>query len=330
MSIQNKTIPASALQFLAPASISTASETAAGRTLAGVAYSGDVVTDHGYWERLVIDLATVSLAPPVPLLHGHDANSSVGAVTDAVAATDLKITADLFTKLDPLAASIADKADAGFPWQLSVGIWPSSIEEVKAGASVQLNGRSFTGPLTVFKGGRIREVSVVALGADHQTSAAVLNAGQTVEIPYITNEGDTMDLSEAQARITALETQLAAGQTASAELTALRAELDAEKEARLAAEAKVKENEANVRLSAIVGLQTELGAEWPESAISLLKGMTDDQFNFYAGEMRTSRKSAKLAAGLTTEIATGGAEPADDAARLAAASATLLKQVGGK
>jgi len=252
-----KSYPRKAFEFLAPASVQPQDDASSpsDRTLTGVAYSGGIVTDHGYWSRLVIDLASASLTPPIPLLSCHEHDDSVGVVTAATQqAGGLAIEAVLFASIDEDAADIAAKADRGFPWQLSVGIWPDSIEEVQAGASIQLNGQSFQGPLTVFRNSRIREVSVVPVGADSRTSAAVLSAGESISIPVISHEDDTMNLDEAKAKIAELEgklAQLSAGngkpdptkyvelsvmQGVQAELSATKGELAAIKSAQFEAE----------------------------------------------------------------------------------------------
>ena len=66
---------------------------------------------------------------------------------------------------------VAQDSDDGFPWQMSVRIEPSKTEEIAADQSVFVNGKNYQGPITVFRGGRIREVSFCALGADDNTSA---------------------------------------------------------------------------------------------------------------------------------------------------------------
>lgn len=220
--MKTKKLPASAFQFLAPAGISTPDDATASseRTLTGIAYSGGLVTDHGYWDALLIDLASLTVDSPIPLLCDHDQECSIGMVTSADASGgNLNIQARLFADIDDEAAEIAAKADKGFPWQLSVGIWPSSIENVPVGSSIELNGQAFPGPVNVFRGGRVREISVVAIGADPKTSATVLNAGDSFEIPFINHEADAMS-EELKAKIAVLEAENAQLKTQTIELAA--------------------------------------------------------------------------------------------------------------
>jgi hypothetical protein len=220
--MDTKTLPPEAFRFLAPAAVSpgprpasdgagTVPAPAAERTLAGIAYSGDIVQDHGYWPRLAIDLASLSLAVPVPLLNGHCPDETVGIVTKAdTSLGNLAVEARLFADIDPEAAMIAAKADKGFPWQLSVGIWPDSIEEVSPNATIPLNGRLLQGPLTVFRGGNVREVSVVPVAADRLAAATVLEGGKTVfSIPVSPYEDHTMPTAEPNAKIAELEAEVA-------------------------------------------------------------------------------------------------------------------------
>lgn len=225
MTQKTNRFPRSAFQFLAPASIERgAQDTVSDRQLTGVAYSGEIVTDHGYWNRLVIDLASIEVNTPIPLLCRHDQDDSIGVVTNANTGNgNLAIQALLFASADNEAAKIAAKADKGFPWQLSVGIWPSSIEEVNPDVDITLNNRTFKGPLTIFRGGRVREISVCAIGADSRTSATVLNAGDMIEIPFTTHEDNTVKPEEAaQARIAELEAKLAQFEAKYIELSAIQ------------------------------------------------------------------------------------------------------------
>lgn len=219
-----KKFPKNAFQFFAPAAISMPVDKAesAERKLTGVAYSGEMVTDHGYWSRLIIDLDSVSVNIPVPLLSSHDHDDTIGMVTSAsTQSSNLAIEARLFADVDDEAARIAAKADKGFPWQLSVGIWPASIEEVKPGTELKINNRSFQGPFTVFRGGRVREISVCAVGADSRTSATVLSGNDDfIDIPVLTYKSNAMKLDEALARIAELEGELTQLKAQNVELSA--------------------------------------------------------------------------------------------------------------
>ena len=282
--MSTKNLPRTAFQFLAPAGISSPDDIASGeRVLTGIAYSGELVTDHGYWNRLLIDLSSLTVDTPIPLLVNHDPDETVGMVTVATTqAGNLGIEARLFADVDDDAAEIAAKADKGFPWQLSVGIWPSRIEEVPVGHEISLNGRLFQGPVTVFRSGRVREVSIVALGADHQTSATVLNVGDSFDIPLITHEDNSVELKQLQERMTALE----------AENNQLKTDLAAEQTAKAQAEQALQASQAQARLSAIDELAVQLNKTFSEDDITQFKALSDDAFNFMAAQLSAAKPQA--------------------------------------
>lgn len=315
--MSTKNLPRTAFQFLAPAGISSPDDITASseRLLTGIAYSGELVTDHGYWSRLLIDLSSITVDTPIPLLVNHDPYETVGMVTVATTqAGNLGIEARLFADVDDDAAEIAAKADKGFPWQLSVGIWPDSIEEVPAGYDIALNGRLFQGPVTIFRGGRVREVSVVALGADHQTSATVLNVGDSFDIPLITHEDNSVELEQLKERITALE----------AENNQLKTDLAAEQNAKAQAEQALQASQAQARLSAIDELAVKLNKTFSEDDINQFKALPDEAFTFMAAQLFSANPQAPEH--LFHEQATGGEQ---ESGAYQAAVAKLTAQLQG-
>ena len=160
-------------EFLASADISPITD--GKRRLTGIAYAGGIITDHRSYDRVAFDLSSTTLATPIPLLCNHDHHCTIGVITTAIIDSAVHIESELFTGIDADADEVANKADAGMPWQLSVGIYPGEITELSAGTRVVLNGVTVEGPLIVFRNNRIREVSVVALGADSRTTTTVFN-----------------------------------------------------------------------------------------------------------------------------------------------------------
>ncbi len=273
------------------------------RKFSGTAYSGGVVTDHPFFDRVAFDLATTKLETPAPALFGH--YEPVGVIRKAELGTSIEIAGDLFANLDDNAKKIATFADQGMPWQMSVGIWPGRIEQVKAGAKVQLNGQSFEGPLTVFRDNRVREVSFVALGADHKTDANVFSIGGARRP---TQEDNEMDQQEHERIVAELNTKYATDTKA---LTDKVAEL----EARFAAQQKA------TRLAAVKALfEARDGAgKFKDEQAAPYLGMTDEQFAAVAEVFKASKPA--LDPSLTREHATQGSGEAPktvDAIRAAA------------
>lgn len=163
-----------AVAFSAPATFAAPAADGT-RRFSGTAYSGGVIVDHGWFDRVAFDLSTTTFATPAPALLSHD--SPIGVVDKATINGGISVEGKLFADVDGPAKNVAAMADRGMPWQLSVYIKPGSIEEYKAGTKIKLNGQTFDGPLTVFRNSRVREVSFCALGADDKTNATVFNIG---------------------------------------------------------------------------------------------------------------------------------------------------------
>ena len=139
------------------------------RTFSGVAYSGEVITDHWYWTRVIFDLDSMQIKGRIPALLEHSSRQRAGAInTHTISHQEgLVVHGDLMS--NEFGTQVAQDSDDGFPWQMSVRIEPAKTEEVAADQTVIVNGKTLQGPITIFRGGRIREVSFCALGADENT-----------------------------------------------------------------------------------------------------------------------------------------------------------------
>lgn len=252
----------------------------------GVAYSGALVPDRG----IIIDLASTRVELPAPLLYGHDHDSTVGLIASANnSGRELQIEGDLYVDIDEQARSIAAKAARGHPWQLSVGLFDYVFEERPAGREYQINGQTFAGPLIVLSGGVVREVSVVALGADAATNAEFFSfIGTRTESMSTTQNADTIaaltaERDAAQARVAELEWQVA---TLSATVAGMQ---------------------QTARLSAVRALFSDLGREFSDAAAAPYVALSAESFDAIAADMRATRPT--LPAHLTRPAA-GNGDPA--------------------
>lgn len=170
------------------------------RTFKGIAFSGDLITD--WYRPVVFDMASTAMNDRIPALLNHDKDKPIGVITGYSFdnATGMNIEGTFLKNVDSV--RVIDDAEAGLLWQMSVGIRPGSVEEVRAGASVQVNGRTFSGPIEIWRNNRVREVSFCTVGADDKTSASIFSLSNP-------SEEQTMDLTQAQARIGELEQQIA-------------------------------------------------------------------------------------------------------------------------
>lgn len=140
---------------------------------AGIAYTGGLVPSHG----AVIDLASTTVPKSMALLAEHQREQIIGKVDDAgVRNNQIAVAGALYSDMIGTPAErIAQLAQRGTAFQLSIGLFNFSEEYVPAGITATVNGKSFAGPVTVMRNGVVRECSVVTLGADPHTSVELFS-----------------------------------------------------------------------------------------------------------------------------------------------------------
>lgn len=150
------------------------------------AYTGQALT-FPWWGQLVFDISGMRLDPRFPVLREHDSMKPAGTGTKSWKA-DGALWAQGVLLSNRHGEEIQKLMEEDFPLQASVGIWPITVEEVKKSETVSVNGRSFTGPGTVWRESHVREISIVVLGADDKTevlglAASAGMAGGTLRLP---------------------------------------------------------------------------------------------------------------------------------------------------
>ncbi len=261
------------------------------RRFVGVAYSGEAIPNHWAWGSLVIDLDTLSLPDPCPCLLNHERDEPVGVCSLRVA--DGTLVADGQLLSNDEGQDLAQAADQGFPWQLSIHAEPGAVEEVQAGVAISVNGRAFTGPMTVFRQTRVRELSFTPTGYDHRTSARVLSlpsrAGHLpIEDSAMSNPTPA---PEAGDQLAALAAQVAA--------LSSRAE---------AAEAALSAAHASARTQAVATLFSDLGRPVPEQSLPHYLALSDEAFTALSADLRALKPATP--AHLFSEQATGNPDSA--------------------
>ena len=149
----------------------------------GLAYSGGKMNLPGWKYPVVVDLAGMEIPESVPLLTNHEnkTDARVGMVSASVKNNALEISGEIVSDGKD-AADIVAQSKAGADWQLSIGADVKECELVKS--SREVNGQSQEGPFYHIKKSTLREVSVVAVGADAHTTMKVtakFNLSQTIE-----------------------------------------------------------------------------------------------------------------------------------------------------
>lgn len=140
--------------------------------VSGLAYSGGKMALPGWKHPVVVDLAGMSVPDSVPLLTDHKNNTSsrVGMVSASVKDNTLEIAGEIISDSKD-ATDIVAQSKAGADWQLSIGAEVAECELVQGKREV--NGQEQTGPFYHVKKSTLREVSVVAVGADSNTQMKV-------------------------------------------------------------------------------------------------------------------------------------------------------------
>ena len=241
------------------------------RTFTGIAYSGEPIVDHWYWERIIFDLDTIQIKGRIPALLEHRTSQRAGAINSHSVSHEegLKIEGSLLS--NEFGTQVAQDSDDGFPWQMSVRIEPSSTEEIAADQTVSVNGKTYQGPITVFRGGRIREVSFCALGADDNTNAvAASHSPKNFNQPEDTN---VTELEKAQAAQKQAETE------------------------RDAAQSELKKFKADKREEDIKALETSLNKQFSAEEKTSYTNMDDSAFSFMSQQLKQFSSGGQPPAG---------------------------------
>lgn len=156
-----------------------AADEAAPATFELVAYTGASIRQGWSRNPLVVDLAGMDAAKAsIPILYAHGKelpllDSVIGRSTEILNDGNQLVIRGELIRGEPAADKLIRYAKAGVPLQASIGADAMAIENVNAGGVVTVNGRDFSGPVSVARQSDLRETSVVLFGADGRTSAAI-------------------------------------------------------------------------------------------------------------------------------------------------------------
>ena len=143
----------------------------------GVAYTGAAIRQWWSEEPLVVDLAGMTVPAKVPLMRDHstwDTDNRLGNVAAKITPKGVEIEGEIVAGTDA-AREIVRQGKLGADWQLSIGSEITAAERVREGSRT-VNGRTFNAPFLLATKTILREVSVVAVGADRSTNMHVAAA----------------------------------------------------------------------------------------------------------------------------------------------------------
>ena len=280
-------------QFGIPTTIRADEAAGAGnRRFSGVAYTGDPISDHPYWGTVVFDLSLITVPAKMAILLGHEAEEIVGYSDESAVTPDGLVLGGILSKVTDAGKEVTALSDEGFPWQMSVRIQPSRIEEVMAGSTTNVNGRTITGPAYIFRESKLVETSFTPTGWDSGTSATALSRNNN-----LSPQEDEVS-KELEEKVKQLEGELLASNEKNAALITELSQLKSEK-ATQAAEA---------RMSRVKDAYKAAGKELTEDDAKKFASMADDAVDTIVGLLVTVKKP-DLPEGLFSHQATDGAPP---------------------
>ena len=176
----------------------------------GTAYSGGKMSLPGWRHPVVVELAGMEIPETVPLLTNHEnrTDARVGMVKASVKDGVLEIEGDIVSDGEA-AKGIVAQSKAGADWQLSIGA--DVKESVLVKEKAEVNGRMQDGPFHCVRQSVLREISVVAVGADAATRMRV-NAQFNLKGDTMTEDEKDILAAQAAAEAVKKEGQAAAGE----------------------------------------------------------------------------------------------------------------------
>ena len=138
----------------------------------GIAYSGGKMNLPGWKHPVVVGLTGMNIPDTVPLLTNHEnkTEARVGIISASIKDNAIEISGEIISDSKD-AQDIIAQSKAGADWQLSIGADVKECELVKSSRSV--NGQEIEGQFYHVVKSTLREVSVVAVGADPHTSMKI-------------------------------------------------------------------------------------------------------------------------------------------------------------
>jgi phage head maturation protease len=249
------------------------------RAFSGVAYTGAMIENHGWLSNVIIDIDSMTIEPSLQLLLEHDTSRVIGTATASKVDGKVLVSGLLVSAIDDDAQLVCQKAQAGISWQMSVGLYDYQQQELIEGQSDVVNGLTVEYPATIIRNAVLREVSVVALGADSATSLAIFSRNPTqkednrMEVKALQEENATL-----KAQIEATKAQLEA---TNVELSTLKAEFAAKK--------------LEARTNEVKALFAAIGKEATEDAIKPYLSMDSAAFSVVSADMQALKPKANAA-----------------------------------
>lgn len=139
------------------------------------AYNGGALVVGGHELPVVVDLSTLKRARSIKANLDHESGKRVGHVTDMVKGErDLRLSGRMSASTDHR-REVVESAKDGFEWEASIEAsrGNGTLETIRKGKSVEVNGQTFNGPLYVARGYTLTAFAFLSHGADPETTVAI-------------------------------------------------------------------------------------------------------------------------------------------------------------
>lgn len=138
--------------------------------VSGIAYSGALIPNFGLYQNFIVDVSSLSIPKKkTALLKDHVPSLAIGHAS-ATKEENRVIVEGLISKKVKEGADVVSLAEDDFEWEMSIGVYDGFLEPDFTG---EVNGIKVE-KANVLRNGVLREVSVVSLGADMNTSMNIL------------------------------------------------------------------------------------------------------------------------------------------------------------
>jgi hypothetical protein len=163
------------------------------------------VVNHWYWGPCVHDFAGKTSKPVITVDWSHLDDEALGFVNNqTVSEAGLQCAGFLtpFREKDR-ASEIVFKASVGVPYETSIYFdpWSCVVEDVPAGFTTEVNGKTYEGPVAVFRQWELKRLAICLSGVDGETSVGFSQklSGKTVAVTRF-KKGDDMATKPAAAK----------------------------------------------------------------------------------------------------------------------------------
>lgn len=139
---------------------------AAAKRFTMLAYSGGPLTLVDYPLPVVVDLAGMKIAAQtIPVVNNHGAKPIGETDRLTITARGLEAAGIIDTTTDD-GQLITAANKGGIAWEASIGASVQTMEQYGKGEAVQVNGRTFNGPIYVARKTTLKDLSITRRGAD--------------------------------------------------------------------------------------------------------------------------------------------------------------------